>query len=340
MLSVPYALNAGNGNFNKTGNDIYNSNSGRVGIGTKTPESLLNLVSAPTDPFIPGTTSNGVLRIGISDKEGIDIGKMGSSPYAGWMQVGYNNIFSDPLSLQPLGGNVGIGTTTPATSSILDVTSTTKGLLPPRMTASQRDVISNPVTGLIVYCTNCGIYAGELQVYNGFSWRSLSGQPATIPFAVGQAYQGGVIAYILQTGDPGYDPNVLHGLIAALSDQGSFAWGCSGDLTGASGTAIGTGGLNTLFIVTFCLFGASAAAASDAYSVGIYNDWFLPSSDELYKLYLNRSIIGGFSGALYWSSSEFIGSPTTHANTVLFSNGLQSNSNKSSLHSVRPVRYF
>ncbi|MFY8165296.1 MAG: fibrobacter succinogenes major paralogous domain-containing protein, partial [Sediminibacterium sp.] len=52
---------------------------------------------------------------------------------------------------------VGIGTTTPAASAQLDVTSTTKGLLPPRMTTSQRNAISNPANGLIIYNTtsNC-----------------------------------------------------------------------------------------------------------------------------------------------------------------------------------------
>ncbi|MBT8318173.1 MAG: hypothetical protein HKP59_11175, partial [Lutibacter sp.] len=48
-------------------------------------------------------------------------------------------------------GQVGIGTTTPETSSMLEVKSTTKGMLIPRMTTAQRIAISSPATGLLVF---------------------------------------------------------------------------------------------------------------------------------------------------------------------------------------------
>ena len=51
---------------------------------------------------------------------------------------------------------VGIGTATPVSSAKLDVTSTSKGFLPPRMTRLQRNAIVSPVAGLIVWCTDCG----------------------------------------------------------------------------------------------------------------------------------------------------------------------------------------
>ena len=47
-----------------------------------------------------------------------------------------------------------------------------------------------------------------------------------------------------------------------------------------------------------------AAGLARAYSGGGYTDWYLPSKDELNKLYLNKVIIGGFADELYWSSSE------------------------------------
>jgi hypothetical protein len=60
---------------------------------------------------------------------------------------------------------VGIGTNTPISSAILDLTSTSKGFLPPRITAAQLNAISSPVAGLLIWFTDCGS-AGEMQVHN------------------------------------------------------------------------------------------------------------------------------------------------------------------------------
>jgi len=63
-------------------------------------------------------------------------------------------------------GEVGIGTSTPDASSLLDVDSTTQGLLPPRMTTTQRDAISSPAAGLIIYNTTTNL----LNFFNGSVW--------------------------------------------------------------------------------------------------------------------------------------------------------------------------
>jgi uncharacterized protein (TIGR02145 family) len=76
---------------------------------------------------------------------------------------------------------VGIGVTTAnmAASAQLDVSSTTKGFLPPRMTEAQRNliVVTSASAGLIVYCKNCGSN-GEMQYYNGSSWTNMMGAAA------------------------------------------------------------------------------------------------------------------------------------------------------------------
>ena len=73
---------------------------------------------------------------------------------------------------------VGIGTATPHASAALDITSTTQGFLPPRMTEAQRNAINTPALGLMVYCTDCGAN-GEPQHYNGTSWVNMLGDAAS-----------------------------------------------------------------------------------------------------------------------------------------------------------------
>lgn len=67
---------------------------------------------------------------------------------------------------------VGIGTTTPHNSSLLDITDTSKGFLIPRLTLAQRNAIAAPATGLLIYQTDnsAGFY-----YFNGTIWVSLSG---------------------------------------------------------------------------------------------------------------------------------------------------------------------
>ena len=77
-----------------------------------------------------------------------------------------------------LTAQVGINTSTPDPSAILDLSSTNQGFLPPRMTGAERDAIVSPAAGLQVWCTNCGPN-GETQVYNGNVWTNMIGGTAS-----------------------------------------------------------------------------------------------------------------------------------------------------------------
>ncbi|MES2645224.1 MAG: hypothetical protein V4717_00010 [Bacteroidota bacterium] len=75
--------------------------------------------------------------------------------------------------------NIGIGTITPHSSAVLDLTSTTKGLLVPRMNSEQRNDIIAPSTGLLVY----DLTAKAFFSYNGSGWVNISGNGnLTLPY--------------------------------------------------------------------------------------------------------------------------------------------------------------
>lgn len=228
-------------------------------------------------------------------------------------------------------------------SAMLDVQSTEKGFLPPRMTEAERNAIGSPAAGLLVWCTNCGSN-GELQVYNGSAWTNMIGDAASVfTPAIGDYYQGGVIFYLDGSGG---------GLICAINDQDAGGSGIQwyngiSTTTGATATAVGSGQANTTAIIANQGAGSYAATICDDYTGGGYTDWFLPSQDELYEMYLNKAAIestaianggSGFSTIYwYWSSSEF---NYTHVRDQKFDTFNQGISEKQFNRKVRAVRAF
>jgi len=243
-------------------------------------------------------------------------------------------------------GKLIVGASSAASASaILEASSTTQGFLPPRMTYNQRTQIASPIAGLTIWCSNCGA-SGEMQVFNGGTWANMIGGTATgtISLSIGDNYQGGKVAYILVKGDPGYDVNTQHGIIAATSDQSDQLIRIKWDkgtytITGATGTAIGTGLSNTNKIIASQGEPAMSYAAglARAYTGGGYTDWYLPSKDELEKLSYTREIIGGFVNYYYWSSSEV---DLSKAWFQTFFSGRQETSVKGEPAIVRAIRSF
>ena len=148
---------------------------------------------------------------------------------------------------------------------------------------------------------------------------------------IGDIYAGGIVFYINGNGG---------GLVCAESDQSTDAeWGCYGTTIGGTSTALGTGAVNTVAIVEGCGESDIAARICDELVLNGYNDWFLPSKDELNLMYENLHVsgIGGFASDYYWSSSE---DSSFNAWYQLFSNGCQYYFSKYTKIRVRAVRSF
>jgi hypothetical protein len=163
-----------------------------------------------------------------------------------------------------------------------------------------------------------------------------------VSLAIGDSYGGGTVAYILQSGDPGYVAGETHGLVAATADQSSglgIRWNNGAYVvTGATETGIGTGSANTTAIIA--VQGGTpttyAAGLARAYAGGGYADWYLPSKDELNALRLNRDAIGGLSGC-YWCSTE---NDYNSAWNQCASTGNLFINSKDQVYRVRAVRTF
>ena len=156
--------------------------------------------------------------------------------------------------------------------------------------------------------------------------------------AIGDTHQGGIIFYLDANGG---------GLIATPTDSDSVVvWGCEEiSISGADGTAIGTGLQNTIDIEAGCTTSGTAADICANLTLGGYSDWFLPSKDELNEMYLNigqgnalgLGNIGGFANYYYWSSTEGDNSSAWNQGFFL---GNQDVTNKYFSSFVRAVRAF
>jgi len=251
-------------------------------------------------------------------------------------------------------GKIGIGIGTPHDSAALDITSTTGGLLSPRMITAQRDAISSAAKGLIVFNTTLNM----LQINEGDSttanWVSLSSAATSPTYSIGDVVNGGVVFYIFQSVDTGYVEGETHGLVCAFSDYQNWnngvPWGCDGtDLPNVPnvpynggnpiglGAEIGDGVSNTNAILNDC---STASAALAARSLGA--QWFLPSAKELNQIYVNQTTlesVPGFSvfSSFYWSSTEIDTSSAWGQYFWVFN---VVNNNKNDSRPVRAVRAF
>ena len=175
------------------------------------------------------------------------------------------------IGLSTANAQVGVGTNTPDASAALEVQSTTQGFLPPRLTTVQRDGISNPAEGLIVYNTGKKC----LQFFDGSFWFDACEGIADVPTVIGANEKEWM------------DRNLGASQIATASDDflsygGLYQWGRRTDgheIVGWTSSTTGTlGGLTSTLSSTDTPLHSDFITTSSA-----PNDWRSPQNTTLWQ---------------------------------------------------------
>ena len=193
-------------------------------------------------------------------------------------------------------GSAAIGATTANSTAILDLTSTTKGFLPPRMTRTQRDAISSPASGLIIYNTT----DNQMNFYINGYWQNMTGSTVTSgnmycwgqypTFVPAAGYSGNYISYAYYTAGPTFltQPSVYTsfegngGYYCGLTQGGqAFCTGQNGYgqlgigttvVPDANAHAVLQGGLSFTQLTTGYINSCALTAAGAAYCWGYNNN--------------------------------------------------------------------
>jgi len=362
FMSVPYALSSGstiNSLWKDNGNHLSPDSTASQDIIIYGQTDISGSIAIDGNAEIWGTTRMSVVGIGTTNPtETLDVDgnvRMRTGSSSGYIavsdSVGVMN-WTDPMTINTLQGpqgpagndGVGIAQNLSISGDTLFISSGNSIVIPglslinslivqgcTNSTATNYDPLANTDDGSCIAVVNG---CTDSTAFNYDPLANTDDGSCTYPssLAIGDTHQGGIIFYLDGNGG---------GLIAAPSDQSTGAeWGCFGTLiSGADGTAIGTGNQNTIDIEAGCTTVGTAADICANYTDGTYSDWFLPSKDELNQMWLNLHLqgLGGFAYNYYWSSTE---DGNYIAWRQSFGSGFQFNGSKSGTTNVRAVRAF
>jgi hypothetical protein len=185
MVSFHNAL----GQWNTNGNNIYNANTGNVGIGNNAPSTLLYVGKSMIEPTITIRNlggAGGATYAMVDDASGANWKFKATN--SGGFKIRDNANGLDVFQIEAnsaanvlyinAAGSIGVNTATPDASAQVDLSSTAKGFLPPRMTETQLSAIPAPANGLMVFNTTDGKLYVFLEGSN--TWKEIQFGAGTI----------------------------------------------------------------------------------------------------------------------------------------------------------------
>ena len=251
-----------------------------------------NTTSTPTTITNCGVTANGsmspILTTLVSNEGGINFGTGINELGSLFNSTGLTTTTGTIAATTAVIGGI-ISATNAVTSSIGVIYSTDANFGTYSSSTIQTNVVAGTYTTTITGLTGLTTYYAKSFIVNkaGTSYGPVvSFTTTTPPVAVGDVYGGGIVFYVLQPGDAGYDANVQHGLIAATQNQ----------VTGGSFANVNNNINNPLYHTT---------AGSQ------FTDWRIPTLLEIQRLYSKKYLFGAFD----YNSYYIINVPASFTNT-------------------------
>ena len=305
----------------------------QVTISSATSEATIYYTTDGTDPTTSGTKAQYIAPFTITKTKSVRA-----------VAIKSGMVNSAEASKEVVVAQVAIPVISPSDDTFVETVSVTMSTITSGATihyttdGSDPTIATNLYTGAITLPATTTVKA--VAIKSGMADSTIASKLYTLQpvYQVGDTGPaGGKIFYV----NPNFTIDGWKYLEAAPEDEPNTYLYASIYTTGATGTAIGTGQTNTTAIVDTLGSGSYAAKVcadkSIVYKGIVYDDWFLPSKDELNQMYVNKVMIGGFSASYYWSSTE---SGSKGACLQDFSNGGLYYPNDGYNYHIRPLRSF
>ena len=150
---------------------IWDNSNSRLGVNVTTPGLTLHVASADARAALIGSSTSGSGALGIASSTSAMRLEARNGANTAFRDMEFYTASTAAMNIDSTNSNVAIGqgTTNAASAALLELESTTMGFLPPRMTETQRDNISSPLAGLIVYNSTTNV----LNFHNGTTWGAI-----------------------------------------------------------------------------------------------------------------------------------------------------------------------